>query len=187
MKHLIHWSQRQEITNLSCVSLWETLWETWSSDEPFWGAAVAPYWKSQHCFFNMPSWMSADFPILNSMTCPNLSQECKVHTKNTHFWSSKGEIFFGEGLLGKVPQKKPGQAWFFFSLKLHSYIRLTLSGKISFPGQLHTVATLTSKLYILNIERKKTNIPQNDLSGNMRCVNGVLNCTNKSTIKLFQI
>ena len=68
-------------------------------------------------FFNMPSWMSGDFPILNSTTCPNLSQECKVHTKNTHFGSSKGVIFYGEGLPGKVPQKKPGQAWLFFSIE----------------------------------------------------------------------
>ena len=32
----------------------------------------------------------------------------------------------------------------FCPLKLHSYIRLTLSGKTSFSGQLHTVATLIS-------------------------------------------
>ena len=79
---------------------------------------LLPRTKSQNIvFFNMPSWMSLDYTVLNSTRCPKLRQECKVHTKNTHFESSKGVIFYGEELPGKVPQKKPGQAWLFFSIE----------------------------------------------------------------------
>jgi glycoprotein 3-alpha-L-fucosyltransferase/alpha-1,3-fucosyltransferase len=67
-------------------------------------------------FYNMPSWMSLDFKVLNSSSCPELRAQCLIYTHKNYSDSGDAVVFDGEHL-GKVPKKKDGQMWTFFSIE----------------------------------------------------------------------
>ncbi|XP_056007253.1 alpha-(1,3)-fucosyltransferase fut-5-like [Ostrea edulis] len=67
-------------------------------------------------YYNMPSWMSLDFNILNSSNCPQLRARCLVFTHNKYLDSANAVVFDAESL-GRVPKKKEGQIWTFFSIE----------------------------------------------------------------------
>jgi hypothetical protein len=67
-------------------------------------------------YYNMPSWMSMDFTVLNSSTCPKVKTQCFVYPYNKYFDTADAVIFYGENLRN-VPKKKKGQMWTFFSIE----------------------------------------------------------------------
>ncbi|XP_048768263.1 glycoprotein 3-alpha-L-fucosyltransferase A-like [Ostrea edulis] len=67
-------------------------------------------------YYDMPSWMSFNIKVLNSSTCPQVKGQCLVYTDNKYLDSANAVIFYGESL-GKVPEKKEGQIWTFFSIE----------------------------------------------------------------------
>lgn len=68
-------------------------------------------------FYNKPSWMSFESTVIDSTRCPNLKQKCTILTNNKNYEKSKVVIFYGEKLPSKVPEKKNGQVWTFFSIE----------------------------------------------------------------------
>lgn len=68
-------------------------------------------------FYNKPSWMAFESTVIDSTRCPNLKQKCTIYTNNKNYETSKGVVFYGEELPSKVPEKKNGQVWTFFSIE----------------------------------------------------------------------